>query len=90
LAFQVVISANVQRRLDSFELGVAHQIRRHIDILSRNTRALSEPAHALMPQMQMFDFDFTFQDMEYRITLFFKYAADEETIHIEDMDVMTI
>jgi len=40
--------------------------------------------------MQMFDFEFTFQDMEYRVMLFFQYGADENTIHIQDIDVMTI
>lgn len=72
------------------ELPVAAQIRRHIEILGRNTSVLSQPAHALCPQMQMFEFDFAYQGMDYHVMLFFQYAADEQTLHIEDMDIMTI
>jgi hypothetical protein len=90
VAFTPIVSPEVLKPIDSFELGVQNHILRHIGILMRNATTLSQPAHPLSPQMQMFDFEFTFQDMEYRVMLFFQYGSDENTIHIEDIDVMTI
>jgi hypothetical protein len=90
VAFTPVVSPEVLKRIESFELGVQNHIFRYLGILTRNATTLSQPAHPLSPQMQMFDFEFTFQDMEYRVMLFFKYGSDENTIHIEDIDVMTI
>jgi hypothetical protein len=88
--YRPVFNPGVEQRIAGFEAGVANAIHHYIGILCRNATTLSQPAHALAPHMQMFDFDFTFQDMEYRVMLFFKYGADEQTIHIEDIDVMTI
>jgi len=90
VAFTPIVSPEVLKKISSFEPGVQNHIARYIGILCRNTIALSQPAHPLSPQMQMFDFEITFQDMEYRIMLFFQYGADENTIHIQDIDVMTI
>jgi hypothetical protein len=90
VAFTPIIADSVLKKIGSFEPGVQDHIARYIGILLRNASTLSQPAHALCPQMQMFDFEFMFQDMEYRVMLFFQYGSDENTIHIEDIDVMTI
>ena len=77
-------------RLLPLHAPVAAFVEEMIQLLEKSPTALSRAGTNILRNGQLYQFETTFQGMEYRFDLIFRYGADEQTLHLEYLLLETI
>jgi hypothetical protein len=90
MPYRVVLPDDASALVDRLPQPVAAVVSRHLRQLSEHPVGLSKPAFAPLSGGQKYEFEARFQDMDYYFTVVFRYGADEQTLHVIALDLMTV